>query len=349
MSGVFLGWDIGGAHLKVAKIDQAGSLVAVRQIACPLWRGVNELSRAMALIDFAIDEPDAVHAVTMTGELCDIFPDRISGVREIINQFQLKIGGTSNVRVFAGYEGWVDAAAAAANAAAAVASANWLALAAFTAETIGDGVLIDIGSTTTDIVPIIGGEVQAHGRDDGSRMAAGELLYTGVVRTPVNTVCQQVPFRGRWQPLAAETFATMADVYRLLGRIGESDDLMPSADGRSKDLAGSAFRLARMLGHDQGDEEMGEIVRVARFLAQSQRARLEQSLDLVLSREPFERHGDTLIGAGVGRFLIADIAQERNCTYRSFDALIDSPSESAAAASVAAPAVAAAKLAWMTA
>ncbi len=103
----------------------------------------------------------------------------------------------------------------------AVASANWLALGAFTAELIGDGVLIDIGSTTTDIIPITNGEVRCLGRDDASRLSWEELVYTGIVRTPVISVCSSVPLRGRRQPLVAEVFATMSDVYRLLGNISE--------------------------------------------------------------------------------------------------------------------------------
>ena len=348
MSDVFFGWDIGGAHLKVAKLDGNGDIVAVRQIACPLWRGVHELSRAMALIDFPVDDANAVHAVTMTGELCDIFPSRDEGVREILTEFLKKVSGAAAVRVFAGYDGWVDVAAAAGPETAAVASANWLALAAFTGEIAGDGLLIDIGSTTTDIIPIIEGEVRAVGRDDASRLINGELVYTGVVRTPVNTICDRVPYRGQWQPLAAETFATMADVYRLLGRIKEEDDLMPSADGRAKDLLGSASRLARMLGRDLEGDDLGEIGGVARYVAIRQRAKIEQAVELVLSNEPYARHSAMMIGAGVGRFVVGELARSRNCGHRNFDALIDCPADIGLAATIAAPAVAAAKLAWMT-
>ena len=349
MSGVFFGWDIGGAHLKIAKLGGSGEILAVRQIACPLWRGVGELSRACALLDFPIDEPGAVHAITMTGELCDIFPDRVSGVRAIIAQLTRHVNNAASVRIFAGYEGWLDLQQATGEKAIAVASANWLALGAFTAELIGDGVLIDIGSTTTDIIPITNGEVRCLGRDDASRLSWEELVYTGIVRTPVISVCSSVPLRGRRQPLVAEVFATMSDVYRLLGNISERHDLMPTADGRGKDLASSAQRLSRMLGLDlESEHDLAEIGGVASYIAAQQRHRIENALDLVLSRDPGSGHNTTLVGAGAGAFVVEMIARNRKVNFRAFDTLVGGDSSVAESIVTAAPAVAAAKLAWMT-
>ena len=41
------GYDVGGAHLKVA-LAEDGRTIAVRQIACPLWRGLDRLDAALA-------------------------------------------------------------------------------------------------------------------------------------------------------------------------------------------------------------------------------------------------------------------------------------------------------------
>ncbi|MEX2480911.1 MAG: hydantoinase/oxoprolinase family protein [Gammaproteobacteria bacterium] len=349
MSGNYFGWDIGGAHLKVARIDARGQVTAVRQIACPLWRGIHELGRACALIDFPIDAADAVHAVTMTGELCDVFSDRADGVRQIVDHFLQLISTAARVRIFGGYQGWLSPEEVCGSAVSAVASANWLALAAFTAELIGDGVLLDIGSTTTDIVPIADNEVRCEGRDDAARLGAGELVYTGAVRTPVIGVCGTVPFRGRWQPLAAEVFATTADVYRLLGEIEAHHDLMPTADGRSKDVSGSARRLARMLGLDLAVTSAEEMRRVAAYVARVQAQQIGDALELVCSRHTNPPAEPVLIGAGVGRFIVAALARAQGRHYRGFDALLGVAPQHAEAAAIAAPAVAAGKLLWMTA
>ena len=344
----YFGWDIGGAHLKVAKLGEDGAIVSVQQIACPLWRGVGELSRACALLNFDIAESDAVHAVTMTGELCDVFDDRADGVKQIVDRLSPLLNDRAAVRIYGGYDGWLNPEQAVGRYALSVASANWLALAAFTAELIGDGVLIDVGSTTTDIIPIINGEVQCVGKNDASRLACEELVYTGVVRTPVIAVCRAVPFRGRWQHMAAENFATMSDVYRLLGYIEEQHDLMQTADLRGKDLPASARRLGRMLGCDQDTENVTEMSRVAAFIAQAQCALIGNSVSLTTSREPTRRHNQLMVGAGVGRFVVEQLARSTGADYRSFDEVIAADSAIAEEISIAAPAVAVAKLAWMT-
>ena len=73
------GYDVGGAHLKVALVEN-DRLVAVRQIVCPLWQG---LDRFDAALDEAAELTGAatLHAVTMTAELTEIFESRASGRR----------------------------------------------------------------------------------------------------------------------------------------------------------------------------------------------------------------------------------------------------------------------------
>lgn len=344
----YFGWDIGGAHLKVARLAGDGTVMAVRQVACPLWHGLEELSRACPALGFPLDDDDAVHAVTMTGELCDVFTDRADGVRRILAALAPQLASGATVRVYGGYDGWLSVDQAGGDYARSVASANWLALAAFTAEFVGEGVLIDIGSTTTDVIPIVGGEVRASGRDDATRLACDELVYTGVVRTPVMAVCDAVPFRGHWQPLAAEVFATTGDVYRVRGELAEQDDLMPTADGRGKDPESSARRLARMLGCDEGAEVLGAMGGVADWVASRQRERIARAVALIRSRLPGALAGAPYVGAGVGRFVVAALARAAGAPYRGFDEVLGVDGSLADDVATAAPALAVAKLAWMT-
>src|SRR6185503_1671515 len=96
----------------------------------------------------------------------------------------------------------------------AVASANWHATASLTARARQDALFIDMGSTTTDIIPIAGGKVVARGATDAARMQAGELVYTGATRTFLMAVTGRVPFKGAWVPVMAEYFGSMADAHR---------------------------------------------------------------------------------------------------------------------------------------
>ena len=105
----------------------------------------------------------------------------------------------------------------------ALAAANWIATAPLAAHIYPDCVLIDIGSTTTDIIPIKNGKECARGRTDLERLGTGELVYTGALRTNVATILDKVPLKNRWVRVASELFAVSADVHLVLGNIDPAD------------------------------------------------------------------------------------------------------------------------------
>lgn len=335
------GWDIGGAHLKLARVSD-GVVTAVRQVPCALWQGVDRLAIAMDAALHGQPRP-AAHAVTMTGELADIFPDRASGVRAILATFGQRVPRT-DISIYAVDGTWLSCAAAAA-APARVASANWHATARLVAAATSDGLLIDVGSTTTDLIPLRRGAVAARGMDDAERLARDELVYRGVVRTPVMAVASHVALAGRRVGVTAELFATMADVYRLTGELPAHADQHPTADGRGKSPAESRARLARMVGRDAVTAPDAVWDGLARVLAERQLETLREAAARVLA-EAAVPAGAPMIGAGVGRFLAVALARQFGMPYRGFDALIEARDPAiAASAADCAPAVAVALLA----
>ena len=54
---------------------------------------------------------------------------------------------------------------------------------ALVAKLAGDALFVDMGSTTTDIIPIEDGAVANEGYTDAERLLTGELVYTGFTRT----------------------------------------------------------------------------------------------------------------------------------------------------------------------
>jgi probable H4MPT-linked C1 transfer pathway protein len=335
-----LGWDIGGAHLKLALVED-GTVVAARQVACALWRGLDELHTA-ATAALAGLPPGARSAVTMTGELVDFFPDRASGVAAILDALP-ELVPAETVRVYATDGTFLSAAAARAEPGR-VASANWHATARLTAHALGNGILVDIGSTTTDIVPFRNGRPDPRGSTDADRLAVGELVYTGLVRTPLAAVARAVPFAGRAVPVMAEFFATIADAHRLLGTLPPDADLHATADGRGKGLEESRARLARMIGMDAADASDEAWRNLAAALVRAQTRQIEAGLELVLSAAPMSAEAP-LVGAGVGRFLAAEVARRCGRPYRSLETLIPlaAPALGEPAAAIA-PAVAVAML-----
>jgi (4-(4-[2-(gamma-L-glutamylamino)ethyl]phenoxymethyl)furan-2-yl)methanamine synthase len=335
-----VGWDIGGAHLKLTRV-RGSVVVALRQLPCALWQGVDRLAAAIAEGFAGWPVPER-HAVTMTGELADIFPDRASGVRAILATVTQHID-PSAIAVYASDGVFLSVESAAENPTR-VASANWHATAQLAAARLGDGLLVDVGSTTTDIVPFRGGAVVAQGGDDAARLASDELVYRGVVRTPVMAVVRQVEIDGVRSGVMAEHFATMADVYRVIGELPDHADQHATADGRGKSPAESAARLARMVGRDAASAPEETWRKLARAIAEAQLQQLEEAAARVIATASLPIDVP-LIGAGVGRFVAQALARRLDRAYRSFESIIDASDGAAAAgAADAAPAVAVALL-----
>ena len=144
-----VGWDVGGAHLKAAALDESGLVLTVVQVACPLWQGLDKLDSAFRQV--LADLPRAeVHAVTMTGELVDLFPNRADGVQGIAQTCARLLGDETRFWAGTGLVGLTDAV----RDWRLVASANWLATAAFCALHLPDLLLMDMGSTTTDLAAV---------------------------------------------------------------------------------------------------------------------------------------------------------------------------------------------------
>src|SRR5262249_45507514 len=215
------------------------------QLPCRLWLGMEELARALGEALRQL-RPSRRHGVTMTGELADLFADRAEGVARLSRAMAETLAG-EDLRIYAGREGFVTTPGEHWRA---VASANWHASARLLATQRPQALFIDIGSTTTDIVPLHDGQVAALGYADDERMVSEELVYTGATRTPVMAVAESVPFGGQRQRLMAEHFATMADVHRLTGELPDDTDPLPTAHCRPKKAGDSARRPARQLGRD---------------------------------------------------------------------------------------------------
>jgi probable H4MPT-linked C1 transfer pathway protein len=339
MTRVF-GWDLGGANVKLARID-GGRVVHVAQIPCPI---ISERRKFDAAVDAALPliSSPAVHAVTMTGELSDVFNDRAEGVAYLVALMQRATAGQT-LRIYAGSSGFLDPEDARRRTLE-VASANWHATAALTARHQADALLVDVGTTTTDLIPIKAGAVAARGATDAERLTEGQLLYTGVVRTPVMAVAHSAPFKGRVQRIAAERFATMADVWRLTGDLPDDADPYPSADQRGKTGPESAARLARMLGRDAREAELGAWIALARYFADCQLAEIEHAARGLAERDALAPSAP-VVGAGCGRFAAKVLAERLGRSYLDFAEIIDVAPEAGELAARCAPAVSVALLA----
>ncbi|MCA0176094.1 MAG: H4MPT-linked C1 transfer pathway protein [Proteobacteria bacterium] len=334
-----IGWDVGGAHLKAAW-HAHGRLQDVAQWACPLWKGMDHLHAAVAAAQARWPEAMAGHhAVTMTGEMTDGFADRAEGVARIATALTTALPGP--VRLFApagAQRAWVGADEAA-RAWTHIASANWLASAHHAGLVHGAGLLVDVGSTTTDLIRLRDGGADTTSQTDRDRLASGELVYQGVVRTPLCALAQRVPLAGQALNVMNEWFATTADVYRLTGELDAAHDLHPAADGGGKDLPATRRRLAHMVGCDAADAS------AAQWLALAQHWRGAQAGLMATALRRVWRPGAPparVVTAGCGAFLVPEVLRLAFGTRAAGIAVY--PYADATMASVCAPSVAVAAL-----
>ena len=291
-----LGLDIGGANLKAATPD--GRAVSV---PFPLWKQPDRLPAALA--ELVARFPDATElAVTMTGELCDCFETKRQGVNAILDATEHAAAGRV-VRVW-GTDGAFHPVAGSRANHLTVAAANWHALATFAGRFAPHygGILIDIGSTTSDLIPLNTGVPYTYGLTDVARLRTRELVYAGVRRTPVFALCTD--------RVCAELFATTADVYVVLGLLPEDVNNTETANGRPLTVEHSLTRLARVFGGDREDTFDDSLIHFATRVHARLRELLVESARAVYYDRHEAQELRTVIVSGEGEFLARQVADD---------------------------------------
>ncbi len=329
MSGCY-GWDIGGVHLKLSRLEYGDAKRAEITTSIEpfeIWKAPDTLAgRLTTMLARSTAGPaggrrgDGVrHAVTMTAELSDLFASRSDGVRFILHACSEALGRDS-FRVFT-LDGALIRPEDAMESPLRAVAANWVATAHLIARHAGPSILIDVGSTTTDIIPIDTRGPITPSRADTERLLSGELVYTGVLRTPPASLAESVPLRGGSCRVASEHFCLMADAYRLLGRIVEGDYTVATADGRGKGREDAAARLARLVCADRRDLADAEITAIAEFLEERQIELIARALRQVRERFPGVR-GRPIWTAGIGSFIAREAAVRSGEDARRLDQMI---------------------------
>ena len=294
-----LALDIGGANLKAAHSGGAcGSAVF------PLWRRPDDLTARLAALARRFPPFDRL-AVTMTAELCDCFETKRQGVEHVLDAAAALAAGRP-IGIWLTDGRFADPTAARRHPLR-CAAANWHALATWLAGLYPDGatLLIDTGSTTTDILKLADGRVQATGLTDTQRLASGELVYVGGMRTSLAALGPSVDLNGTAYPLMAEHFATTADVYLLTGDLAECPECTDTADGRALTRHCAAGRIVRMIGADLEMLTGDQAAALARRFAEAITQRLTSAIGKVLGRTTPQR----VILSGSGAFVAAAAAR----------------------------------------
>ena len=302
-----IGWDIGGVNTKAALValePNGPSIVRALSVPLEMERDSTLLVPTLRGVFGALGANPVAHAVTMTAELSQAFRTKREGVGFVLHALDEAFPGQP-VKVYALDGGFLDPPDARERPLE-VAAANWAATARFVGRELPECLLVDIGTTSTDIIPISGGEPATVGRTDPERLLSGELVYTGALRTPVEAVARTVPLWGGHCPLAAERFALMGDVYLWVGALDSADYSVTAPDGRPATREFAGERLARAVCADAETLDEDAVGTIARALAEAQLEAVMAGMRRVLARHP---RLDRAVVAGLGDFIAAEAAR----------------------------------------
>lgn len=278
------GIDVGGANLKLCSPSGRCAVTPF-----PMWTDHQRLGTAVQQLISELTcsnsedrwNQNSQLAVTMTGELSDCFPTRQTGVSMILNQLTT-VASESQCQVYSVEGRWLSVRQAK-ESAWTVAASNWHALASWcllqndwnpqhlTA-------IVDIGSTTVDVIPILEGRIATNAQTDRQRMQLGQLVYTGMERTPIHAMVRSLKVDGIRCPVMAERFATIHDANLVLGSLQDEPDNRDTADGRPRTRRFALARLARMIGEDAETLPESAIVELARQVCVAQAKQVAKAL-----------------------------------------------------------------------
>jgi hypothetical protein len=301
---MFVGIDVGGANTKIATSEGF-----VDSWYAPLWKNKERLYDVLAEVNREFrTEIEAVGAV-MTGELSDCFATKREGVLYIKNALSTVFEAPQ----FFDQNCTFKDGSAVDKDPLSFASTNWLAAAMLVAARYTDAIFVDIGSTTTDVIPIVGGELKAK-KTDLERLKSGELIYSGILRTNIAALLKKVGLgeHGEECSVSSELFAITADAYLVLGYLTEDEYSCESPNsyafaGREKAEKSRLSALRRLSRVVCGDlDELGEdgAIRIAEQVKSEQIKELRASLE----RMKEEYRLNVMVVAGIGDFLVQEVA-----------------------------------------
>jgi probable H4MPT-linked C1 transfer pathway protein len=289
---MILGIDIGGANTKITELEKDS--YKIHHIYFPMWKKKDELTELLK------DYNDADYvALVMTAELADCYKTKKEGVEDILNKakkafdcpiYVLDVNGNF-LSLEEAKKNYLN-----------VSASNWNATAKFVAEFIKDScILVDMGSTTTDIIPIKDKEILSE-KTDLDRLMNNQLVYVGTLRTPVSFLSNKIEFRGKLTNLSSEYFAITADISLVLNKISEDDYTCDTPDGAGKDFESCLTRLARVLCADRELVKDDELIDFANKLYNNLLELIRENIDVISKRFNL----DDVVITGLGEEILKD-------------------------------------------
>ena len=298
-----LGIDIGGAHLKVIGINKSKKVVFVDYNCCKIWEGIENLQAKFRKIKKIIKNSSVKCGITMSGEMCDNFKNRLHGAKTLIKECK-KLGFNiffyvSSKKIFTKKPNYRQ-----------LISFNWHSIGKFLENEIESCIAIDFGSTTTDFICIKNNKIVNKFTDDYSRLNNSELLYTGFTRTPIFGVANEIDYNKKKLKIIPEFFSNTSDIYRVLRKLDEKIDLDETADKSKKNIKQSLIRLSRSFGFDYKSKNLKKLKVISQKISYVQ---LNQISQIILQLEKkFLLKNQPVVVSGIGQDVLSNYLRKKN-------------------------------------
>jgi probable H4MPT-linked C1 transfer pathway protein len=310
-----IGLDIGGANTKIAFVRTENGIVEEVKTAIkyfPVWKDPENLASVLLTLKKKVGGTSKLDGIglTMTAELSDAFQTKREGVNHILSCAAQSFAG---VPIFVlGIDATLRSIDAAKAEPLEVAAANWAATGWLVSQLIKTCVVIDVGSTSTSIIPVVDGRISAAGKTDLDKLMLGELVYTGGLRTNVAAIVSSIPLRGGVARVSSELFSLSGDVHLVLGNVTSEEYTTETADGRGKTRTEALSRLARVVCADTEMLTEEEIVQIARYVHGRQIEQVAEGLNQVYSRIRMLTTAEVpVVVTGLGKDFIARTAAQK--------------------------------------
>jgi len=308
-----LGFDIGGANTKAVHLQEKNGQVKIDVTSqyFPVWKSSEKLSDVLrSLAESLVTEKLDVLGVTMTAELSDAYQTKREGVNHILSCVNNVF---SEIPCYVlNSSGKLITPEEAKGKPLEVASANWAATGWLVSRHLKDAVIVDVGSTSTSIIPVAQGQVAAKGKTDLEKLICGELVYTGSLRTNIAAITQTIPIKGSTASVSSELFATSGDVHLILNNIRETDFTSETADGRGKSIAEACTRLSRVVCADTEMLTQKEIADIAKYVWLRQISQISEGLRKVYNyTKNLSQNKVPVVITGLGKDFLARKAAEQ--------------------------------------
>jgi probable H4MPT-linked C1 transfer pathway protein len=303
---IYIGFDIGGANTKVTVFDNNFIIINVIFKNIKIWDNLNEISNFFSLISSQYKLFNVSNYITITAESCDNFINRDKGIISVIEICNTTLFGKiffySNLDEYIEYN-------AAITCPKNLFSTNWLLTKKLVDLDNNIDLLIDIGSTTTDFIY---NDIDIKfNLTDYDRLKNYNLLYLGVIRTPIPMVVDYVMYKGSKLPLVRELFATTGDVFNITQDINFSTLDYIGADNRDYSNKNSLIRIARTIGLDFKDKDKDEIENTVFYIKNLLIEKIYKNVNLIFKNTKKLN----ISSVGEGKFLIEDMCRLHKINY----------------------------------